>query len=232
MCQKSVKHKYHNALVKFKNKLKKIITMDRRTRGLTENIYLVKFESDNNNLIFHVLGSSKYVYNIIFKIGMKPTCSCPDHKIRKKICKHIFFVAEKVMHFDVEEWSQTTDIQSAKHLVLSLLPHLADENITANSYYTKQYENITQNISSNKSSNTSSNTSSNKIEIRNDDCCICLCPIDTNNPKNLIICNTCKNGIHNICWEKWNHVNANKKCVYCRTKLIFPNNLNRGILLS
>lgn len=182
---------------------------------MTEEIYLVKFETKSNYLLFIVLGSSKVAYKVTFPRGMPPRCACPDHSIRKNTCKHIYFVCGKVLHIDPEVWDEIDDIVSISDKVLNNYSHLASEHVLADEFYKQKYEDA---LSGKK---VLSDRKDDLVKVRNEECAVCLSDIDTKEElrKNVIVCTKCHNGVHVICWNKWKQVNNNGKCVYCRTKI-------------
>lgn len=180
----------------------------RRYRGLTESIYLVKLEHVNNVLVFHVLGSSHVVYKVTCKKGQAPKCTCPDHKFRKAVCKHIVFVCERVTNVKPLMWEEIDSVEKIWKDVTARLPnlHVTDE------YYTSRYAEILQNQQIDKKQPTEK-----EVSIRNDDCCVCLSELSSESTRDVIVCSTCHNGIHAVCWKKWKQVNDSNRCVYCRT---------------
>jgi hypothetical protein len=187
---------------------------DRRRRGLTQRIYLVKLDTFNTKLVFHVLGASRHVYQISCAKNRVPKCSCPDSTVKRNTCKHIFFVCEKVMGIPPYEWMHVQNITEMTNQVLWSLPHLG---VMVDESRSRRYDEILQKRTG-KENSSKSNESSNSAQlvIRNEECCVCLSPIEATS-KEITVCETCMNGIHDICWEKWSQVNQNGNCVYCRT---------------
>jgi len=193
----------------------------RRLRGLTENIYLVKLEtpgtgtretSEPQRLVFHVLGTSHRVYRVVCESGKDPKCTCPDHSIRKRICKHTYFVCERVMQIAPFDWCAVTQIPQMGESILKRLPNLADR-LVADDDLTQKYDAYLQGKSDEKKI----------IQLRNDECCVCLSDMTirdaANDGSSVMVCSTCQNGIHETCWEKWCRVNDGHRCVYCRSKI-------------
>jgi hypothetical protein len=194
---------------------------DRFRRAMTENIFLVKFEFNENSLFFHILGSSKVVYKITFSVHDSPQCTCPDYKLRKRTCKHIYFVSGKVLHINRSEWINVADINIVANDILSRFSHLASEHVIANNEIMKKYENKLKRYTAQQCHGDEDST---KINIRNTECCVCLSEFidldDPNQKQKIIICYTCQNGIHKLCWNKWEQVNKKGLCVYCRNKIM------------
>ena len=183
----------------------------RRERGLTQNIYLVKLDVNPESLVFHILGTSHHVYKVVCEKKKDPKCTCPDFTIRKHTCKHIYFVCEKVIQIPPFDWSIIENVPKVGHEVLSRLPNL---HVVADDYYTKKYNTYLQGKGDDLDDTKT-------LTIRNTECCVCLCDIDIAGKasKDVMVCPTCKNGIHSICWNKWKQVNRDGRCVYCRTEM-------------
>lgn len=205
----------------------------RKVNALTQSIYLVRFEilpeksKQPKKLLFHILGNSQRVYKVHFPKGQPIKCSCPDHCMRKVNCKHIFFVTTKILKIEPEEWILVTDIDNVANKVGDLLPHLTDIQVSENvsSQYVKFITGKHQ----------ETDDSEVTIIIRNTDCCICLCDIDledengkltVKNKNDVVVCSTCRNGIHVICWDKWSSINGSRTCVYCRSTIKDKSNLS------
>ena len=187
----------------------------RRERGLTENIYLVKLDISETFLVFHALGTSHHVYKVTCPKGKVPHCTCPDHKIRKRTCKHMYFVCEKVIQVNPIDWEIIEDLNEIANKVVNRLPNL---HVIADDYYTKMY-NAYLRSGKTEGEDIADDENDDDVQIRNDECCVCLDDIDKKAPKDVMVCSTCKNGIHSMCWKKWSQVNGKNKCVYCRTKI-------------
>jgi hypothetical protein len=189
----------------------------RRERGLTQNIFLVKLDVEANSLIFHVLGTSRHVYKVTCAKARELKCSCPDHSIRKRTCKHMYFVCEKVLQIPPFDWPIIDDVAKIGKSVVSRLPNL---HVFADDSDTKWYNEIISGEKQSSGKPEEKQVDTNKTSIRNDECCVCLCDIDSEaSREDIMVCSTCNNGIHAVCWNKWSQVNGNNRCVYCRTKV-------------
>ena len=189
----------------------------RRERGLTQSIYLVKLDIFKKSLVFHVLGTSQRVYKVTCSKETAPKCSCPDHCTRKSICKHIYFVCERVMNITPTDWMLIPDISPVADKVLQRLPHL---HVTASDAIIKKYEQHLQQEGKKKKGEQNVTPVTPSITVRNSECCICLEDIPSDmQSTNIMVCFTCNNGIHSICWNKWKQVNKGDRCVYCRSKV-------------
>src|SRR6478609_1826872 len=189
---------------------------ERKRRGMTENIYLVKFETKSTYMLFHILGSSKIVYKVKFPVGRNPECSCPDHKVRKRTCKHIYFVCGKVIRLvEPDEWCQVTDLVTVADDILGRFSHLSSEHVLVDKKLQQKYENKLAGIKDDDDVDLHST----KVDIRNTECCVCLSDFSEQDKKSIMVCWTCHNGIHGVCWNKWKQINHADKCVYCRSKI-------------
>lgn len=177
----------------------------RRQNGLTHRLFLVKMEKivkDNmKSLCFHVIGTNNSVYKVTISID-KLSCSCPDHCFRKKICKHIHFVCEKVAKIKVDNLT-INDIDYLENFILSKLGHLSPYEDVYEKFLDKDIINeiATENI------------------CRNSECIICLEDFDPTHTTSLTNCQNCNNSIHSVCWKNWISINPRNLCVFCRCKL-------------
>lgn len=75
---------------------------ERRVRGQTQRIFLIDAQCKEKKLCFTVLGTTGNSYNVAMRepdrFGLcKWTCSCPDFVQRRKRCKHIFFIDDRLL---------------------------------------------------------------------------------------------------------------------------------------
>ena len=68
----------------------------RKERGLIERIYLLDAKYDDNKWELSVKGSSKSIYNIVLS-SEYVKCKCMDFTIRKKVCKHLYFILGRIL---------------------------------------------------------------------------------------------------------------------------------------
>jgi hypothetical protein len=69
-------------------------TRARIERALSQRLYLVDRQVDQQQQTFAVLGSTGNIYHVM--ISRTPSCSCPDHA-KGNLCKHILFVFLRVL---------------------------------------------------------------------------------------------------------------------------------------
>lgn len=176
----------------------------RRQRALTDPIAFMDMEiNENRNFIFKILGTRKNVYTVTFG-NNNTTCSCGDFCIRKNICKHIYYVCEKIFSISYESLC-LSDFDNLKQKVTNKLPHLS--NILANSSDLNRYKHLLQ--------KKDDNDNDNKTTYRNDSCLICLTDFDKN--ESLFTCKICLNAVHDNCFSKWKIYKKNGNCILCRS---------------
>ena len=186
----------------------------RKHNAITQRIHLVRFEivpeksNQPKKLIFHILGNSQRVYKVFFPKEQMMKCSCPDHCVRKVNCKHILFVTTKILNIEPEEWISITDIDNVAKDVAEFLPHLTDIQVS---------ETVARKYAQLIAGETQDTGDDTKTEVRNTECCVCLSDLDLEEKNDILVCSTCKNGIHVLCWNKWSSINGARSCVYCRS---------------
>jgi hypothetical protein len=166
-------------------------------------LYIVKIisvEVDNTRK-FAVMGSTGNVYEVT--VNTKPKCTCPDYTIRKKRCKHIYFILIKAMKMDdPEKKLKKNDLKKLfKNIPKTLEDLLVDEE------YRQVYDNI----------GTEKVKSDTKVEMRGQDdiCPICLEDLSTGD---IDFCkNSCGKAIHKDCFKMWVKKNT-ANCVFCRSE--------------
>lgn len=202
----------------------------RRHRAQTQAIYLVKADLNSTRIVFHILGSTKHVYTVTFKLDCMPACSCPDCKIHKNVCKHIYWILMKVLGLELNDWLETTDLEEIKSDILQKMPHLA-QDIIANDAVRQKYQNYLDNKG--KPTDDTPIPDDTKVMIRNSECAICLCDIPEDVTKSTImLCHQCMNGIHIECWQKWASMNGSKKCIYCRSLVSSDYGRRKGVIIE
>lgn len=73
---------------------------DRLDRALNQKIYIINNKKINDNhRLFYVAGSTGNTYEINIKERLE--CSCPDHKQRKCVCKHLLYIIVKATDLDM-----------------------------------------------------------------------------------------------------------------------------------
>ena len=168
----------------------------RKQRGLSERIFLLNASfNDCDAWDLSIKGSSKRIYKI--KLSIHETkCKCMDFTIRRKVCKHLYFVICRIIN--------NSELSNKIKVV---------DDIT-NNYFaiSKLLKNVLNNhISDNKGK---------IIYNTKDTCCICF---EEFGNENVTQCNlVCKNVFHSECLQLW--LSQNNSCPLCRSNWINENN--------
>ena len=165
----------------------------RKERGLKERIYLFNASlHKNNKWNLLIKGSSARSYNIIIS-DSETMCQCMDFTIRKKICKHLYFMLGRIINdYEIEK----------KIMVVN--------DITNNfSLISKSLESVLCNHIQNKTKNESI------VYDRKDKCCICFEEFGDECIKECKF--SCNNVFHTDCINLW--LSKNDSCPLCRCNL-------------
>lgn len=124
---------------------------------------------------------------------------------RKQLCKHAHFICERIMKIQAIKWINSgITIDSVNEYITRNLSHLISNTLS-----TEYKETLNTTIDMKKKPHEK------EIVARNiaSDCAICLEELKNQ----IVICSSCLNGIHDICWKKWKSIkNRNTTCIYCR----------------
>jgi hypothetical protein len=166
----------------------------RKVKSLSENIILQGVVAETDCSRFLIYSSSKNCYYITTRDteynGIHIECTCPDFKRRNKYCKHIYWLGIKQLHKENPFEWTANDIQQFLKEYY-LLYGYSHWSYPAGIIYGK-----------------------------NDNCPICLEPIDYENDFTLCCQNRCQNSVHVLCWNKYQEISQSYKCVICRGPLI------------
>lgn len=180
-----------------KKKLINVENDERAYRAKTQKIFLANRLIDDNSATFQVLGSTGNIYNVA--LNGEPVCSCPDHSTRGSRCKHILFMLIKI--FNVEDPYKITFTQDE-------IQKLIDSYKINISRFNVQIDPNTIN-----KSNVSYDVGEKYLD---DDCCVCLDPIQ--NGETLVHCKkVCGRCIHENCYNMIKKISKN--CPYCMQKM-------------
>lgn len=182
----------------------------RKHRGLKQKLYLIELSDsdvDKKKLSkkFIIMGSTGNVYQVCIK--NTPTCTCPDYKLRKKRCKHIYFVLIRIMNVSKnnEDIMKFTDADLL-HMFSSI------PKITKTLYIDNSLKEIYKK---------KTNKNLNLIQMKSieDLCLVCLDELD--NGEELDYCKySCGKPIHKDCYNMWFKAAQNrtkqKKCLFCQ----------------
>ena len=185
-------------------------------RAKTQPIFLLESTIGEESAVFTIKGATHTVYDTKISAALRPECSCPDHQIHGNMCKHIFFVLEKILRYDDAQIHEAFGSPGAQcwdntsKQIRERLGHL-DAGVVADEAAVARYHQIV--------------SSDGKVTHRNDECAVCLTDINETTPasgasgkkQDLQVCPTCLNAVHLICWKKWASVKGADRCVYCRS---------------
>jgi len=164
---------------------------ERKSRGLTQNIYLIDIITEKTQKTFEVMGTSGSTYNV--KITNRPECSCLDYKNRRRRCKHIYFVLMRIMG----------------------LPEIAsDEPYFSNLQLETMYKNMSEVIDKLRDKKVIGNNTGIVEQKPTDDLCpICLDNLENGEP--LDYCQYgCGKSVHVECFSMW-VMRKKSVCVFC-----------------
>jgi len=180
----------------------------RKERGLIERIYLLDAKHDEKKWELSVKGSSKSIYKIILS-SKYIKCKCMDFTIRKKVCKHLYFILGRILKNN----QITNSINSVTDII-------------------ENYNNISNILKEVLHNHVQSSITDIEYDV-NDTCCICF---ESFNDENVSQCTmTCKNTFHSECINLW--LSNNDSCPLCRSPWIDSNSDNpleefKGITIS
>lgn len=181
----------------------------RKQRGLTQNLYLINFDIQNNNLNdkkFTVLGSTGNIYTV--NIKKVPTCTCPDYSTRHRRCKHIYFILLRVMLID-------PDLVDIKEYTNNQLNQMFT-NMQQVAKFLYVPEELQKEYNINGMLNAANNI---LVPMRTDEDLCPICLDDINNGEDIDYCKyACGNPVHRQCFMMWVKNSKNPTCILCRTK--------------
>lgn len=173
----------------------------------------------DNMAIFTIRGSTDYTLQ--YRINKGWTCSCPDYQRRRKTCKHIFFVLNRVLRhsLDVDVVTDSNDTEynmktfsSPQEIISALETRLAGT--------TGRIQNGSASLAKSSHSPCHS-TSSNDVPQRpylGEDCVICFEAMTDATP--VVFCyETCGQSLHAQCFQIYQGHAKNVRCPSCRSEL-------------
>ena len=174
-------------------------------RALRERIYLLRADKLHNQWSFEVKGQSNKVYKIKMTNGDKCTCSCMDFVLRKKLCKHLIFITERIAKLT----EITYGLITTNHLNLSTFEQLSTVIEGKLLAHGKQENGMIEEEKRN---------ATRKISETSEDCFICF---ESLSGETLVQCVTrCKNYFHEECLKIW--LSKNNTCPLCRSEWVDP----------
>jgi len=205
---------------------------NRYQKIFTEPLYLIDLKKEEDKSVFLISGSTKNVYEIIYK-NKKFQCNCPDAKSWSKkhhvVCKHICFVLFRVSKmfvklgdkiyfgFDMEKSTLFFDIHKLNDIEQEFMDNFISKRQIGNDVMNeglKEKYLETVNVPP-----TQIFQKSTKILETSDECPICYDVLlnEEYTIEILLSCPDCKNYVHPKCMSKW--LEYNKSCVYCRSDI-------------
>jgi len=177
---------------------------DRISRALNERIYLLKAEHLPDKWNFGVKGQSNKVYKVDITINSPCKCNCMDFILRKKICKHLIFITERI-----------AKISSITHSLIDN-NHLSELDFQRLSKTLEEKLLDKRKVQEEKEPDTTR-----KLSESDEDCFICF---ESLTGETLVQCvTTCKNYFHEECLTIW--LSKNKTCPLCRAHWIDPSTI-------
>ena len=176
----------------------------RKHRSKNDNIKIAKFtqtSEDGSSFNVRVCGSQGVFYTINFHDSFGAQCSCPDFTIRKRNCKHIYFVIGTVAK------------DEGLFFAINDKPNFTIDELQAMCAHIKEQVNVMYNSHEKK------DVEKEKVVIERDDGCpICQCDLEPSD--NLWKCQICKHVMHAQCLSSWWAIDYSNKecCAYCRSK--------------
>lgn len=174
-----------------------VVMSQRLTRALKERMYLISSKQiDKENWKFGVEGSSGKIYNVLFTEKYM-SCSCPDHIIRKTICKHINFIIVRVLK-DVELAVSIEKSDKGHNISIFEIKNSFSKDL--NNILDKKNENCSDDIKHNP----------------DEDCSICY--EDYSKNEDISQCESCKKFFHKDCISVWLRKASRRTCPMCRSE--------------
>lgn len=211
----------------------------RKKRAESQRLFLLKEnEQSETCMVYNVLGSTGNVYDISLSVHVdmiQPVetsgdesqsseteeavrvadcrwkCSCPDFRKRRVHCKHILFIAMKVLQYDD---TSDEDLAAENIWLLANLRYNAPCDARASTSVVSQYESLVKQKNGDTVDGDEPSQHIHK-EYVGEDCAICF--DEMTKDCQVIFCkDSCQNSVHKDCFAKWYKHNKNDKCVYCR----------------
>ena len=185
----------------------------------TERFYLLDRSVRDENLQFHISGSTRNVYTVtVYPNSASVFCSCPDArswaKKHKCVCKHCLFILYRVLKvFDRTDhpffdrlWFTPEELECIQLSTEYLQAHL--DNTVVDRHLSHRYTSI--------GTATTQNDYTPTIRFDADDLCgVCFLELENDHADQCMACPTCKKSAHKDCIEKWIS-SGQQLCVYCR----------------
>ncbi len=168
----------------------------RIANSINDPLYLISADLKDNLLTFEVEGTTQKIYKTTFD-NNKFKCTCTDYCIRKRLCKHGYFIIGKILK-NTQLLYSLTDINFD---IFTLRPNIVNE-----------FNQILY-----KTNHQCEHVSDEHFEA---DCVICFDLLTKDNKS----CTTCRNKFHNVCLNIW--LRTKNTCPLCRSIIKGSNEIN------
>ena len=180
----------------------------RLDRGLKQRLFLLEVKTRGE---FAVQGTSGNVYTV--KIKDNSSCTCPDHMVRKNICKHICFILFRVLRCPDKYRKESFTKREIGYILRRAPAHIAPSEDVL-----RKYERIKngEEVEEPEEELDVGGVKQKPIE-QGDACPICFEDfMDTTD--RVIYCQAqCGNNIHQLCFDQWVASTRKATCVMCRS---------------
>lgn len=182
--------------------------LNRFERCYTDGLYLIESFIPDAQILerkYSIMGSKGNVYEVT--INYNPYCNCPDHLIRHKRCKHIYFVLSRIMKITNpdKEWFNDEELSD----MFQNVPDITNNLIINNNLKEKYLKDI-----ANEEEHKDENGTIKQRDYKDENCPICLEPLE--NGKKIVFCKySCGKSIHQKCFSMWEKKSGGI-CVFCR----------------
>lgn len=181
----------------------------------------------DKRIVFTVVGSTGRVYHVTMtfrRSGCYTRCSCPDHTMRKRTCKHMYFVILRVLQQDDVE-NTTLLFDDAVELLEENQVDLVREGVRGSREVRDAVEDALVAHISRLSVGTSTVSVVKREDLRNTSCGFCLEDFDGDGEEADVLgsCYHCHNGWHEACQALWKQTVGRDKagtCIFCRSSVL------------
>jgi hypothetical protein len=179
-------------------------------RALRQRMFLISYEEPHR---YRVAGlTSAYTVSLHPDLAPIYECSCPDHRQRKQICKHIFFVLFRVLNQDPATWRPS-------QVLTRYEPSLSAPTEATASHNTSQTIEAIQKDTTPALLDLESKEWKGLVH-EEEDCCICYESLRPEHGYTVVnLCHTCQHLFHADCYTTWKRFSAHQSCPLCRGPL-------------
>jgi hypothetical protein len=160
-------------------------------------MFLIQLEEQTHQWMFTVEGFSGTNYQVVIGSEGDLKCTCPDFYLRKRLCKHLFFIIGRIAQLPdltkllVQQKAVSLDDQQYSQLIIGLRERLKQRGSTTEK----------------------KNDDSTKIGGEDESCFICF---ESLAGETMVKCRTtCQNFFHQSCMNIW--LKRKQNCPLCRS---------------